>query len=71
MKSKVGAIVLMGVSVLFALWGLSIILGTPERILSGGSADAYNYLIAVGKGTGLICVGIIAAVLASALNPKN
>lgn len=68
MKSKVGAIVLMGVSCLFALWGLSTILGTPERIIG---SDGYNYVIAAGKGTGLICVGIIAAVLASALNPKN
>ena len=68
MKSKEGAIVLMAVSGLFALWGLFTMLGSPAQLLGG---DAYNYITAAGRGTGLICVGIIAAVLANALNPKN
>ena len=68
MKSKEGAIVLMAVSGLFALWGLFTMLGSPAQLLGG---DAYNYMTAAGRGTGLICVGIIAAVLANALNPKN
>ena len=68
MKSKEGASILMVVSGLFALWGLVTMLGSPEKLLGG---DAYNYITAAGRGTGLICVGIIAAVLANALNPKN
>ena len=68
MKSKEGAIALMAVSGLFALWGLFTMLGSPAQLLGG---DAYNYITAAARGTGLICVGIIAAVLANALNPKN
>lgn len=68
MKSKEVAIVLMLVSGLFALAGLFTMLGSPERLVGG---DAYNYITAAGRGTGLICVGIIAAVLANALNPTK
>jgi hypothetical protein len=68
MKSKEGALALSAVSALFAILGLYTMLGSPEQLLGG---DAYNYITAAGRGTGLICVGIIAAVLASALNPKD
>ena len=68
MKSKEAAIALMGASILFGLWGLSTLLGQPEKLLGG---DAYNYITAAGRGTGLVCMGIIFAVLGNALNPKE
>tara|TARA_B100000427_G_scaffold329318_1_gene345062 strand:+ start:1739 stop:1945 length:207 start_codon:yes stop_codon:yes gene_type:complete len=68
MKSKEVAIALMGASILFGLWGLFTLLGQPEKLLGG---DAYNYITAAGRGTGLVCMGIIFAVLGNALNPKE
>tara|TARA_B100000035_G_scaffold123492_1_gene105045 strand:+ start:1096 stop:1302 length:207 start_codon:yes stop_codon:yes gene_type:complete len=68
MKSKEAAIVLMALSIIFALWGIFTLLGTPEKLLGG---DAYNYITAAGRGTGLVCVGVVFAVLGNALNPKE
>ena len=67
MKSKEVSIALMGASILFGLWGVFTLLGQPEQLLGG---DAYNYVTAAGRGTGLACIGIIFAVLGNALNPN-
>ena len=50
------------VSAIFVLFGLFTMFFASEIV--GGAA--YNYIIAAGRGTGLICVGIVAAVLANA-----
>ena len=68
MKSKEGSIALMGAAVLFGIWGIFTLLGEPAKLLGG---DAYNYITAAGRGTGLVCMGIIFAVLGNALNPKE
>ena len=34
----------------------------PAEIVGG---DAYNYIIGAARGTGLICIGLVAAVLAN------
>jgi hypothetical protein len=68
MKSKEATLILMVCAALFSIWGLFTMLGQPEQILGG---DAYNYLTAAGRGTGLICMGVVCAVLANALNPRD
>jgi|TARA_B110000967_G_C18495124_1_gene368716 hypothetical protein len=68
MKSKDASIALMGTSILFGLWGVFTLLGQPDQLVGG---DAYNYITAAGRGTGLACIGIIFAVLGNALNPKD
>ena len=68
MKSKDAAIALIGISLLFGLWGIVTLLGQPDKLLGG---DAYNYITAAGRGTGLVCMGIIFAVLGNALNQGN
>ena len=49
------------ISAVFVLWGL-ITMFVPSEIVG---ADAYNHIIAAAKGTGLICVGVVAAILAN------
>jgi hypothetical protein len=49
------------VSAVFVLWGL-ITMFVPSELVGGA---AYNFIIAAAKGTGLICVGVVAAVLAN------
>ena len=68
MKSKEGSIALIIAAVFFGIWGIFTLLGEPARLLGG---DAYNYITAAGRGTGLACVGIICAVLANTINPKD
>ena len=68
MNSKEGAFALMVAAVLFGVWGVFTLLGEPAQLLGG---DAYNYMTAAGRGTGLACVGIICAVLANTLSPKD
>ena len=52
---------LMIISVAFVLWG-AITMFFPSEIVGG---DAYNYIIGAARGTGLICIGLVAAVLAN------
>ena len=68
MKSEQTAMYLIIGSIIFGLWGFITLMGEPAQLLGG---DAYNYMTAAGRGTGLVCIGIIFAILANTLNPKD
>ena len=54
-----GSHFLVFISLAFAFAGLVVMLSVPK--LLGG--DAYNYITAAGRGTALVCIGIIFAIL--------
>tara|TARA_B100001750_G_C15322882_1_gene503142 strand:+ start:243 stop:455 length:213 start_codon:yes stop_codon:yes gene_type:complete len=58
-KDNFGSNFFVFIALVFAFSGLVIMLSVPK--LLGG--DAYNYITAAGRGTALVCVGIIFAVL--------
>ena len=54
-----GSNFLVFISLAFAFAGLVVMLSVPK--LLGG--DAYNFITAAGRGTALVCIGIIFAIL--------
>jgi len=58
-KDNSGSNFLVFIALVFAFSGLVVMLSVPK--LLGG--DAYNYITAAGRGTALVCIGIIFAVL--------
>tara|TARA_B100001559_G_C16179523_1_gene474702 strand:+ start:387 stop:638 length:252 start_codon:yes stop_codon:yes gene_type:complete len=59
LQDNFGSNFLVFISLAFAFAGLVVMLSVPK--LLGG--DAYNYITAAGRGTALVCIGIIFAIL--------
>tara|TARA_Y100000746_G_C15263871_1_gene350818 strand:- start:156 stop:392 length:237 start_codon:yes stop_codon:yes gene_type:complete len=59
LQDNFGSNFLVFISLAFAFAGLVVMLSVSK--LLGG--DAYNYITAAGRGTALVCIGIIFAIL--------
>lgn len=60
--SKSIAAIFFILAIVFTVFGVIVLYSEPSVV--GG--DAYNYIIGAGRGTGLICVGIVSALLSNA-----
>lgn len=51
---------------LFTLYGLVVMFkyGPDDKVVGG---DAYNFIIMAGRGTGLICAGVVSALVGAAI----